>query len=41
MPDAHALAIVTTLGLDPAHDLEAVSQAAADHVWMHASPGKR
>jgi adenosylmethionine-8-amino-7-oxononanoate aminotransferase len=38
MPDAHSLAIVTTLGLDPAHDLEAVFQAAADHVWLHASP---
>ncbi len=38
MPDAHSLAIVTTLGLDPEHDLEAVFQAAADHVWLHASP---
>jgi adenosylmethionine-8-amino-7-oxononanoate aminotransferase len=38
MPDAHSLAIVTTLGLDPAHDLDAVFQAAADHVWLHASP---
>lgn len=38
MPDAHSLAIVTARGLDPAHDLEAVFQAAADHVWLHASP---
>ena len=38
MPNAHSLSILTTLGLDPEHDLEAVFQAAADHVWLHASP---
>ena len=38
MPNEHSLSILTTLGLDPEHDLEAVFQAAADHVWLHASP---
>src|SRR5438445_3084718 len=38
MPDEPSLSILATLGLDPEHDLEAVLQAAADHVWLHASP---
>jgi len=38
MPDEHSLSMLTTLGLDPEQDLDAVLQAAADHVWLHASP---
>ena len=38
MPNEHSLSILATLGLDPEHDLDAVLQAAADHVWLHASP---
>ena len=38
MSSAHSLPILATLGLDPEHDLPAVLQAAADHLWMHASP---
>src|SRR4029453_12923621 len=38
MPDGPSLSILAPLGLDPEHDLDAVLQAAADHVWLHASP---
>ena len=38
MPAEPSLPILASLGLDPEHDLEAVLQAAADHVWFHASP---
>ena len=38
MPSVHSLPILATLGLDPEHDLQAVLQAATDHLWMHASP---
>ena len=38
MPDEPSLSILATLGLDPEQDLDAVLQAAADHVWLHASP---
>src|SRR5499426_3476726 len=38
MPDGPSLSILATLGLDPEQDLDAVLQAAADHVWLHASP---
>src|SRR5215831_13667260 len=38
MPDEPSLSILATLGLDPEHNLDAVLQAAADHVWLHASP---
>ena len=38
MPDGPSLPILATLGLDPEQDLDAVLQAAADHVWLHASP---
>ena len=38
MPDEPPLPILATLGLDLEHDLDAVFQAAADHVWLHASP---
>jgi adenosylmethionine-8-amino-7-oxononanoate aminotransferase len=38
MPDEPSLSILAPLGLDPEQDLDAVLQAAADHVWLHASP---
>ena len=38
MSSVHSLPILATLGLDPEHDLQAVLQAATDHLWMHASP---
>jgi len=38
MPNEPSLPILAALGLDPEHDLDAVLQAAADHVWLHASP---
>jgi adenosylmethionine-8-amino-7-oxononanoate aminotransferase len=38
MPNGPSLSILATLGLDPEQDLDTVLQAAADHVWLHASP---
>ena len=38
MSSVHSLSILAALGLDPEHDLQAVLQAATDHLWMHASP---
>ena len=38
MSSVYSLPILATLGLDPEHDLQAVLQAATDHLWMHASP---
>ncbi len=38
MSSEHSLPILATLGLDLEQDLQAVLQAAADHLWLHASP---
>jgi len=38
MGTEHSHAIQTTRALDPQRDLPAVLQAAAEHVWLHASP---
>src|SRR5712691_12107000 len=38
MSSEPSLPILATLGLDLEHDIQAVLQAAADHLWLHASP---